>query len=86
MAWKKQQDWEKIFLFYLHRKDPSGIENWYLWYFAYTYTYLFICHNDGSEILEKKKKNPKLVPGVGLMLQGACFVQMGIPFLEFNPV
>ena len=55
MAWKKQQDWEKILLFYLDRKDPSGIENPFFWYFAYTYTYLFICHNDGSEIPEIKK-------------------------------
>ena len=64
VVWKKQQDWEKIFLFYLHRKDPSGIENRFFWYFAYTYTYLFICHNDGNEIPEIKN-NPNWILGLG---------------------
>uniref|UniRef100_A0A5B6YPB6 Uncharacterized protein n=1 Tax=Davidia involucrata TaxID=16924 RepID=A0A5B6YPB6_DAVIN len=69
---------EEFLLFYLQRKDPSGIENRY---FDLMLVPVSVCVF--STILEFKtpKSNfARLGRGVGLILQGMWFVQMGFSF------
>ncbi|XP_057983500.1 uncharacterized protein LOC131168225 [Malania oleifera] len=69
---------EEFLLFYLQRKDPSGIENRY---FDLLLVPIMVCVC--SSILELKlpKSNfPRLARGVGLISQGTWFMQMGISF------
>lgn len=69
---------EEFMLFYLQRKDTSGIENRY---FDLLLVPIFICVF--STLLELRLPDsvyPNLVRGVGLILQGTWFVQMGISF------
>ncbi|CAH9111089.1 unnamed protein product [Cuscuta europaea] len=69
---------EEFLLFYLQRKDPSGVENRYYDLFLVP---ISVCAF--STILELK--NPKssytrLGRGIGLVLQGIWFLQMGFSF------
>ncbi|XP_061338874.1 uncharacterized protein LOC133285641 isoform X2 [Gastrolobium bilobum] len=67
---------EEFLLFYLQRKDPSGIENRY-----YDLLLVPIAVCVFSTVLELKSPEscvPKLGRGVGLILQGTWFVQMGL--------
>ncbi|KAK9271907.1 hypothetical protein L1049_002272 [Liquidambar formosana] len=65
-------------MFYLQRKNPSGIENRY---FDLLLVPITICVF--STILELKSQESnytRLARGVGLILQGTWFLQMGISF------
>ncbi|XP_002516040.2 uncharacterized protein LOC8274492 [Ricinus communis] len=71
---------EEFLLYYLQRKDTSGIENRY---FDLLLVPISICVL--STILELKSSSKsnnyaRLARGVGLILQGTWFVQMGISF------
>lgn len=69
---------EEFLLFYLQRKDPSGIENRY---FDLLLVPIMVCIF--STILELKSPEsgfPRLGRGVGLILQGMWFLQMGFAF------
>ncbi|KAI3813178.1 hypothetical protein L1987_17895 [Smallanthus sonchifolius] len=69
---------EEFFLFYIQKKDPDGIENRY-----YDLLLVPICVCIVSTILELKtlKSNySRLGRGIGLVLQGMWFVQMGVSF------
>ncbi|GMY13509.1 hypothetical protein FCV25MIE_08748 [Fagus crenata] len=69
---------EEFLLFYLQRKDPSGIENRY---FDLLLVPVTVCVFATMIELKSPKSNyPKLARGVGLILQGTWFVQMGISF------
>lgn len=69
---------EEFLLFYLQRKDPSGIENRY---FDLLLVPILICVvSTGFELRSKNSNFPKLVRGVGLILHGTWFVQMGLSF------
>ncbi|GAV74810.1 DUF716 domain-containing protein [Cephalotus follicularis] len=71
---------EEFLLFYLQRKDTSGIENHY---FDLLLVPILICII--STILELKSSSSrssfaKLARGLGLILQGTWFLQMGFSF------
>ncbi|KAI3665921.1 hypothetical protein L6452_44556 [Arctium lappa] len=69
---------EEFFLFYIQKKDPDGIENRY-----YDLLLVPICICIVSTILElrsPKSNYSRLGRGVGLVLQGMWFVQMGFSF------
>ncbi|KAJ9190185.1 hypothetical protein P3X46_001413 [Hevea brasiliensis] len=71
---------EEFLLYYLQRKDTSGIENRY---FDLLLVPIAICVF--STILELKSSSKsnnyaRMARGVGLILQGMWFVQMGISF------
>ncbi|KAJ9564340.1 hypothetical protein OSB04_000306 [Centaurea solstitialis] len=69
---------EEFFLFYIQKKDPDGIENRY-----YDLLLVPICVCIVSTVLELKSPRSsysRLGRGVGLVLQGMWFVQMGISF------
>ncbi|KAL6994299.1 hypothetical protein U1Q18_012406 [Sarracenia purpurea var. burkii] len=69
---------EEFFLFYLQRKDPSGIENRY---FDLLLVPIGVCVF--STILELKSPKPRfsrLARGIGLILQGTWIIQMGFSF------
>ncbi|GLT35444.1 hypothetical protein SLA2020_098960 [Shorea laevis] len=69
---------EEFLLFYLQRKDPSGIENRY---FDLLLVPILICVVSTVLELRSKKSNfPRLIRGVGLILHGTWFVQMGLSF------
>ena len=72
----------EFLLFYLQRKDPSGIENRY---FDLLLVPITVCIF--STILDLKTPNsnfPKFSRGVGLILQGMWFLQMGLSFYTKN--
>ncbi|GAB4854826.1 hypothetical protein Ancab_023409 [Ancistrocladus abbreviatus] len=69
---------EEFLLFYLQRKDPSGIENRY-----YDLMLIPVAMCVFSTLIELKSPQsnmPRLARGVGLILQGTWFVQMGLSF------
>lgn len=69
---------EEFFLFYIRKKDPDGIENRY-----YDLLLVPICICIVSTLLElrtPKSNYSRLGRGVGLILQGMWFVQMGFSF------
>ncbi|XP_021911718.1 uncharacterized protein LOC110825560 [Carica papaya] len=69
---------EEFVLFYMQRKDPSGIENRY---FDLLLVPVTICVF--STILEFKlptSNYPRLARGSALILQGTWFLQMGVSF------
>jgi len=69
---------EEFLLFYLQRKDPSGIENRY---YDLLLVPIAICVFSTIYELKSPKSNlPKLTRGVGLILQGTWFLQMGLSF------
>ncbi|GLU11204.1 hypothetical protein SLE2022_279640 [Rubroshorea leprosula] len=69
---------EEFLLFYLQRKDPSGIENRY---FDLLLVPILICVVSTVLELRSKKSNfPRLIRGAGLILHGTWFVQMGLSF------
>ncbi|XP_022150137.1 uncharacterized protein LOC111018390 [Momordica charantia] len=72
---------EEFLLFYLQRKDTSGIENRY---FDLLLVPIAVCVF--STIFELKSPNlnsPKILRGVGLILQGIWFLQMGVSFFTY---
>ncbi|KAG6773927.1 hypothetical protein POTOM_021271 [Populus tomentosa] len=71
---------EEFLLFYMQRKDPSGIENRY---FDLMLVPILICVVSTTlELKSPWKSNdyPRLARGVGLILQGMWIVQMGLSF------
>ncbi|XP_059670228.1 uncharacterized protein LOC132315832 [Cornus florida] len=69
---------EEFLLFYLQRKDPSGIENRY---FDLLLVPIGVCVV--STVLEcrtPKSHFARLGLGIGLVLQGMWFIQMGLSF------
>ncbi|KAJ7970902.1 Transmembrane protein like [Quillaja saponaria] len=71
---------EEFLLFYLQRKDPSGIENRY---YDLLLAPITICVFSTIFELKSPKSNfPKLARGVGLILQGTWFLQMGLSFFS----
>ncbi|KAD3641040.1 hypothetical protein E3N88_30263 [Mikania micrantha] len=69
---------EEFFLFYIQKKDPDGIENRY-----YDLLLVPICVCIVSTVLElrsQKSNYSRLGRGIGLVLQGMWFVQMGFSF------
>ncbi|KAL4568415.1 hypothetical protein LXL04_024027 [Taraxacum kok-saghyz] len=69
---------EEFFLFYIQKKDPDGIENRYYDLLLVPITICIV-----STILElrtPKSNYSRLGRGVGLVLQGMWFVQMGFSF------
>lgn len=70
-------------MFYNQRKDPDGIENRY-----YDLLLVPICVCIVSTLLEFRSQNSQISPnyysrlgrGVGLVMQGMWFVQMGVSF------
>ncbi|KAF5479532.1 hypothetical protein F2P56_000343 [Juglans regia] len=69
---------EEFLLFYLQRKDPSGIENRY---FDLLLVPITVClFSTVMELRSPTSNYPKLARGVGLILQGTWFVQMGLSF------
>lgn len=69
---------EEFLLYYLQRKDTSGIENRY---FDLLCVPIAICVvSTMLELRSKRSAYPKLGRGIGLILQGTWFVQMGFSF------
>lgn len=69
---------EEFLLFYLHLKDINGIENRY---FSLMLVPISICLFSTMIELKCPESNvPRLGRGVGLILQGTWFVQMGLSF------
>ncbi|XP_022741574.1 uncharacterized protein LOC111293103 [Durio zibethinus] len=69
---------EEFLLYYLQRKDKSGIENRY---FDLLCVPIAICVvSTMLELRSKRSVYSKLVRGIGLILQGTWFVQMGLSF------
>ncbi|XP_058115522.1 uncharacterized protein LOC131258309 [Magnolia sinica] len=69
---------QEFLLFYLQRKDPYGLENRY---FDLLLVPIFICFF--STLLQMglpKSPFPTLARGIGLILQGTWFIQMGFSF------
>ncbi|KAK9052431.1 hypothetical protein SSX86_029060 [Deinandra increscens subsp. villosa] len=69
---------EEFLLFYIQKKDPDGIENRY-----YDLLLVPICVCIVSTLLElrtEKSNYSRLGRGIGLVLQGMWFVQMGLSF------
>ncbi|KAI3752561.1 hypothetical protein L2E82_24595 [Cichorium intybus] len=69
---------EEFFLFYIQKKDPDGIDNRY-----YDLLLVPICICIVSTLLElrtPKSNYSRLGRGVGLVLQGMWFVQIGLSF------
>uniref|UniRef100_A0A2P2NZF9 Transmembrane protein n=1 Tax=Rhizophora mucronata TaxID=61149 RepID=A0A2P2NZF9_RHIMU len=74
---------EEFLLFYLQRKDKNGVENRY---FDLMLVPISICMV--STVLELKSplkvnEYARLARGVGLILQGTWFVQMGLSFYTY---
>ncbi|XXG52366.1 hypothetical protein AAC387_Pa03g0726 [Persea americana] len=69
---------QEFLLFYLQRKDPDGIENRY---FDLLLVPISICVvSTLVELGYPRSQFPRLGRGVGLILQGTWFVQMGLSF------
>jgi hypothetical protein len=71
---------EEFMLFYVRRKDPSGIENRYFDLLLVPITICIV-----STVLELNTPNsrfPRLGRGIGLILQGMWFIQMGVAFFS----
>ncbi|CAK8541248.1 unnamed protein product [Lathyrus sativus] len=73
---------EEFLLFYLQRKDPTGIENRY---YDLLLVPIAICVFSTLLDLGSYESNvPKLGRGIGLILQGTWFVQMGFSLFSSN--
>lgn len=71
---------EEFILFYLQKKDPSGIENRY---FDLLLVPIAVCVFSTMLELKRSESNfPRLGRAVGLILQGMWFVQMGVSFFS----
>ncbi|KAF8399339.1 hypothetical protein HHK36_015204 [Tetracentron sinense] len=71
---------QEFLLFYLQRKDPSGIENRY---FDLLLVPITVCiFSTLLELGSPKSNFPRLARGVGLILQGTWFIQMGFSFFS----
>ncbi|XP_024975236.1 uncharacterized protein LOC112513257 [Cynara cardunculus var. scolymus] len=69
---------EEFFLFYIQKKDPDGIENRY---YDLLLVPISICIVSTILELKSPKSNySRLGRGVGLVLQGMWFIQMGFSF------
>ncbi|XP_077222796.1 plant viral-response family protein (DUF716) [Tasmannia lanceolata] len=69
---------EEFLLYYLQRKDPTGLENRY---FDLLLVPILICVlSTLLEINYPKSNFPSLCRGIGLILQGTWFIQMGFSF------
>ncbi|GFY83053.1 plant viral-response family protein [Actinidia rufa] len=69
---------EEFLLFYLQRKDPSGIENRY---FDLLLVPIGVCvFSTILELKSPKSRFSRLARGIGLILQGTWLVQMGFSF------
>lgn len=69
---------EEFLLFYLKKKDPEGLENRY---FDLMLVPIAVCvFSTVLELKSPKSNFPKLARGVGLILQGMWFLQMGFSF------
>lgn len=69
---------EEFLLFRLQKKDPEGLENRY---FDLILVPIAVCVVSTVLELKSPKSNfPKLARGVGLILQGTWFLQMGFSF------
>ncbi|XP_050233041.1 uncharacterized protein LOC126681537 [Mercurialis annua] len=68
---------EEFLLYYLQRKDTSGIENRY---FDLILVPISICVVSTVLELKSSSDNARMARGIGLVLQGTWFVQMGISF------
>ncbi|KAJ4972989.1 hypothetical protein NE237_006163 [Protea cynaroides] len=69
---------QEFLFFYLQKKDPSGIENRY---FDLVLIPIGICFlSTIYELARPKSVLPSLARGVGLVLQGTWFFQMGLSF------
>ncbi|VFQ64479.1 unnamed protein product [Cuscuta campestris] len=69
---------EEFLLFYLQRKDPSGVENRY--YNLFLVPISICAFSTILELKTPKSNYPRLGLGVGLILQGIWFLQMGFSF------
>ncbi|TKY63264.1 hypothetical protein E2542_SST13133 [Spatholobus suberectus] len=67
---------EEFLLFYLQRKDPSGVENRYYDHLLVPIALCVFCTL--LELRSPHSNIPKLGRGVGLILQGTWFLQMGL--------
>ncbi|KAK4282471.1 hypothetical protein QN277_013845 [Acacia crassicarpa] len=69
---------EEFLLFYLQRKDPSGIENRY---YDLLLVPIAVCVlSTVFEFHSPTSDMPRLARGFGLILQGTWFLQMGLSF------
>ncbi|XP_028771153.1 uncharacterized protein LOC114728409 [Neltuma alba] len=69
---------EEFLLFYLQRKDPSGVENRY---YDLLLVPIAVCVLSTTFELHSPTSNlPRLTRGFGLILQGTWFLQMGLSF------
>ncbi|XP_060959012.1 uncharacterized protein LOC133030345 [Cannabis sativa] len=69
---------EEFLLFYLQRKDPSGIENRY---FDLLLVPITVClFSTVLDLKSPKSIFSKFARGIGLILQGMWFLQMGFSF------
>ncbi|GMG99349.1 hypothetical protein Nepgr_001189 [Nepenthes gracilis] len=69
---------EEFLLFYLQRKDPSGIENRY---YDLMLVPIAVCvFSTLIELKSPRSNMPRLTRGIGLILQGTWFLQMGLSF------
>ncbi|KAF7819639.1 Transmembrane protein like [Senna tora] len=69
---------EEFLLFYLQRKVPSGVEDRY---YDLMLLPIAVCVISTIFELQSPKSNlPKLTRGLGLILQGTWFLQMGLSF------
>ncbi|XP_058761735.1 uncharacterized protein LOC131635143 [Vicia villosa] len=73
---------EEFLLFYLQRKDPTGIENRY---YDLLLVPIAVCvFSTLLELGSYESNVPKLGRGIGLILQGTWFVQMGLSLFSSN--
>ncbi|XP_054779955.1 uncharacterized protein LOC129287751 [Prosopis cineraria] len=69
---------EEFLLFYLQRKDPSGVENRY---YDLLLVPIAVCvFSTICEFHSPTSNLPRLTRGFGLILQGTWFLQMGLSF------
>ncbi|XP_009758758.1 uncharacterized protein [Nicotiana sylvestris] len=71
---------EEFLLFYLQKKDPSGVENRYYDLLLVPITICAFCSI--LELKNPKLKYAKLGRGIGLILQGMWILQMGFSFFS----
>ncbi|KAF6143271.1 hypothetical protein GIB67_039054 [Kingdonia uniflora] len=69
---------EEFLLFYLQRKDPNGLENRYFDLLLVPITICFF--STFLKLGSPSSSFPNLARGVGLILQGTWFIQMGFSF------
>jgi hypothetical protein len=73
---------EEFLLFYLQRKDPSGVENRY---YDLLLVPIAVCvFSTVLELGSYESNIPKLGRGIGLILQGTWFIQIGLSLFSSN--